>query len=361
VVSHWVRADYEPVLLQRGYTADLAGSSLAEVVARGVPRIIGDLEAYLAEHPGSASTALLVREGVRSSMTCPLRVEGRTVGLLFRSSRKASAYDDRQAAIHLAIAERLAQAVEKAWRIEQLTAANRAYFEMLSFVAHELRSPVAAMVMMGRVLTDGHLGPMDPTQKEQVGKMIARGEQLLTIIRDYLDLAWVEGGDLKPEFHADVDFRTAVADPALEMVAPALLQRRMTLTRKADLDWKGIACDPRLLQIVLGNLLSNAVKYGTEGGRVELDGAREPDRLRVSVWNQGPGFSPESRARLFKRFSRLPDKELSKRKGSGVGLFVSWKILQLHGGRIWAESEPGSWARFSFEVPQPIPSAGTAD
>ncbi|MEA3365244.1 MAG: GAF domain-containing protein, partial [Candidatus Hydrogenedentes bacterium] len=130
VVSHWSRALYSPLLLQNGYAEDLRQSTLARVRDTGQIRLIENLEAYLEAKQQSASTRLLVREGVRSSMTCPLSVEGRNGGFLFRSSRKPNTYGMHEVFLHSALADRLSQAVEKAYRIEQLTAANRAYTEI---------------------------------------------------------------------------------------------------------------------------------------------------------------------------------------------------------------------------------------
>ena len=95
-----------------------------------------------------------MREGVRSSLTCPLVVEGRVVGFLFRDSRRPQAFDAHHVQLEMAISERLSQAVEKAWRIEQLTAANHAYLEMLAFVSHEIKNPIASLVTDTRLLAD---------------------------------------------------------------------------------------------------------------------------------------------------------------------------------------------------------------
>ena len=92
--------------------------------------------------------------------------------------------------------------------------------------------------------------------------------------------------------------------------------------------------------------MGNAIKYGNPGGKIELDAARTNEGLLIRVFNEGPGFSPEDRDLLFKRFSRIRRPKLMKQKGTGVGLYVSWRIVQAHGRRIWAESEPKSWARF---------------
>ena len=354
VVSHWQRALYEPVLLREGYAEDLAGSSLQEVVERGSPRVINDLEAYLAEHPSSRSTRLLLREGVRSSMTCPLSVEGRNVGLLFRSSRQPNAYGDHQVALHLAVAERLGQAVEKAWRIEQLAAANRSYMEMLGFVTHELKSPVASIVLDGRVLADGYRGELQPQQKMAVGKIIHKGEYLLRLIREYLDLARIEGGDVELKPRPDADLATDVIEPTIEMVQPQIDDRKMRLVRQAPEEPVRAECDPDLLKIVMANLLSNAAKYGKEGGEIQVRLERTDAGFTVAVRNEGPGFPEAEKSRLFRKFSRLQTPELLAQKGTGVGLYTSWRIVRLHGGRLRAESEPGSWAEFRFEIPQPL-------
>jgi len=353
IVSHWVRASYEPVLLGSGYSESLAGSSLGKVIASGRPRVIPDLEAYLAEHPGSASTALLVREGVRSSMTCPLAVEGRSIGVMFRSSRRTGAYDDRQVRLHLAIAERVAQAVEKAWRIERLAAANRAYGEMLSFVSHELKNPLASVVMDARVLTGGYVGELAPRQTEVVERMARKSRHLLALLRDYLDLAQVEGPEFSLRVAPGVDLVADVIEPAVELVASELEERGSRLVRDLPPGPVAVACDAALLRIVVANLLGNAAKYGSQGGEIRVSAGREAGAVSVSVRNQGAGFPESALPRLFRRFSRLDTAATRERRGSGLGLYTCRRIVELHGGRIRAASEPGAWAEFSFTIPDP--------
>jgi len=106
------------------------------------------------------------------------------------------------------------------------------------------------------------------------------------------------------------------------------------------------------MKIVMMNLIGNGIKYGNRGGTLRVSLSKSYKKYEVSVWNEGPGFSEEERYRLFKKFSRLQATELADRKGSGIGLYVSWRIVRLHGGRIFAESQQGSWARFTVELPQ---------
>jgi hypothetical protein len=361
LVAHWARATYEPVLLGPGYAEDIGNGSLRRVIETGEPRIINDLSAYLAAHPTSASTALLVKEGVRSSMTCPLVVDGRRVGVMFRSSRRPAAYDEHQVRLHEALAERLAQAVEKAYRIDQLAAANRAYGEMLSFVSHELKSPLSSIVMDGRVLLGNFLGVVPPEQADQVARMVRKAEYLLTLVRDYLDLARIESGDLALRAQPAVDLARGLIEPAIELLHPQIEDRAMRLIREVPTVAPPVECDPDLLQIALANLLSNAVKYGDHGGDITVRAALGPDRFSLSVRNQGPGFPASERSRLFRKFSRLQTPELLSRRGSGVGLYTCWRIARLHGGSIHADSEVGQWAQFTIEIPQPLrPASGNA-
>jgi len=352
VVSHATEATYDPLYIKQGYAADLHGSSLETVFERGALRIIGDTEAYLRAHPQSTSTKLLVKEGIRSNMTCPLTVDGRRVGFLFRSSRAPEAYGPHQAAMHLAVAGRLSQAVEKAWRIRQLRDANEAYLEMLSFVSHEIKNPLGSLIMSGQLLTDGYLGELPPKVHAKVAGMVHQADDLLGLVRDYLNLARFETGNLDAEFEDGVNLVDDVIVPALESLEPQREEKSCTVERTFDDDAPAVRGDAGLLRIVAGNLIGNAIKYGHDNARIRVGAETLDDGVRVAVWNEGPGFPAEQRNRLFKKFSRLQTKELRKRKGSGVGLYISWRIVQIHGGHMDARSEEGKWAEFSFRLPR---------
>lgn len=352
VTSRWVRAEYEPIIMGQGFTEDLTGSTLKPLIEGKVLRVINDLEEYLRRNPKSRSTKVLIREGVMASMTCPLVVDGRCVGLLFRSSRQKHVYGPREVWMHLAVSERVAQAVDKAWRIRQLEAANAAYMEMLGFVAHELKSPVASMVLDARTMLDGYVGDLEEAQKKRLEKMTAKGEYLLGLVREYMDLARLESGDLAASMKPDVDM-TVLIQESIDIIEPQLVEKRMAIETEYPEDpaARKVECDPDLMKIVTVNLIGNAVKYGVEDGKIRVRVTVDGGLMRVAIRNDGPGFSPAARRSLFKKFSRLKDPELMKRKGTGVGLYTVWRVINLHGGRVDAESEQGSWAEFSFEIP----------
>jgi signal transduction histidine kinase len=279
------------------------------------------------------------------------------VGFIFRSSRTPYTYGPQHIELQMAISERLSQAVEKAWRIEQLEEANYAYTQMLGFVSHELQSPVASMVTDAQILVQGYLGDLTPEQRAKVQSMERKGQYLLSLVREYLDLARVEGGELRLQTRSRVNVMEDVVAEAVDLVRPQADAHGIHLmTCVPSPALPPVCCDPTLLRIVTVNLVDNAVKYGNEGGDIRVKAEvgldeKGGERLRISVWNSGPGFSQAQQNKLFRRFSRLDDPALKSRRGTGVGLYNSWRIVQLHKGRITAESKHGEWAEFSFEIP----------
>ena len=350
-VAHWSRAIYDPQYLKKGYAEYLNDSSLKSVLDSGHTRVINDLELYFHSRPQSQSTSLILREGVCSSLTCPLIVEDRNVGFLFRSSLRPNTYNGHLVKINRAMSERLGQAVEKARRIEQLEEANRAYNEVLGFVSHELKSPLTSLIMDAETLLGDYLGPLAPDQRGKIQQMVDKSSYLLELIRRYLNLARLEGGRFKPNIQPGINIFTEVIEPAINLVRGLIEKKGIHLVVPEIKEPILADCDPDLLKIVMVNLLGNAAKYGEEKGEIRVRVEIKDDRALVAVWNQGPGFPDTERFRLFQRFSRVQTPELLKHSGTGVGLYTSWRIIQLHSGRIWAESQEGQWAEFLFEIP----------
>ncbi len=350
MVLRYVKARYKPVYLGVGFASDIAGGSIQKVFRSGYPSIIHDMEFHARNNPQSDSARLLVREKIRSSMVCPLVVENRPVGMLMCRSRRPGAYGEHEVRLQTAFARRLGQAVEKAYRIEQLSSAMQSYMEMLSFVSHEVKNPVSSIIMLGKTLASGYFGTMEERQREIVERMVKRAEYLLNLTGEYLNLAHFETGKfhLRPR---ETDFFKDAVSHSLEIIATMAEERGMRVETIIDPALPTVTCDPELMKIVMTNLLSNAVKYGNRGGLLRLTISAGDHRMLVSVWNEGPGFPESEKIRLFRRFSKLQTPELMERRGHGVGLYVTWKILQLHGGRIWADSRHGEWAEFAFEIP----------
>lgn len=349
LVSYWTRTLYDEIALKTGYTETVRGSSLEDVLWNGRIRIIGDVEKYLGLHPGSNSTRLLVREGIGSNLTCPLKVDGRVVGALFRSSKVKHAYSGQHAVFQQAVSERLSQAVEKAYLIDKLDRRNRDYMEMLGFVSHELKSPLATIMMNADLLRKGFAGPLRDGQRKAAERIAKKGSHLNELIRDYLDLARLEGEGIRPKF-VDIELIDNVVNPSLDQVRELLSAANMKLQTRCPESLR-VKCEPGLIRSVLTNLLNNAAKYGSDGGEVEVRADAEEGGARIAVRNDGAGFRNEDRHLLFKRFSRLKTPEHSEVAGTGVGLYTCWRIVNLHKGTIEAASQYGQWAEFRFWIP----------
>ena len=357
IVSHWVKARYAGLLLVKDYREDLHLSSLKRVIEENCPRVIGDLEEYLKHNSSSHSTQLLLKEGVRSSMTCPLSVEGRPVGVLFRSSRTAWSYGKKEVFFHQLMAGRLSQVVDKFCLIKKLQEANQAYRELIGFVSHELKSPVAAIIFDSESIRQGYLGPVPTDIDRVVEKIHLKASYLLKMTRDYLDFSRIESSDLSLNIKNDLLFCQDIVNPALEFLQSEWQPKEIRIEKMWGVEEEliTVAADGELLRIVFHNLLSNAIKYAFPKALVRLEMGSTPTGFRFCIWNEGPGFLPENQTKLFSRFSRLQEPALLKSKGTGLGLYTCWRIIQAHGGRIEAQSEPGRWAAFSLFLPHPAP------
>lgn len=350
LVLYYVKTSYEPVYLVKGYASDISGGSVQNVFRSGYPSVISDLEVHYQQNPKSESARLLVQEGIHSSMACPLKVNNRDVAILIFRSKDIDAYSLHEIKLMLSFRDRLAQAVEKAYQVERLQSSMDSYMEMLGFVSHELKNPLASIITMAKTMASGYFEDIGEKNKEMLNRLVRKAEYLHNLAQEYLNLARFETGEFSIN-PVDVDFQSDVIDPSIDLVQTSIDENKMKLDTDYDDTSMKVRCDPELMKIVMVNLVNNAAKYGKPEGRILVKMDESERVIRVSVWNEGPGFPESEKIRLFRKFSRVHTPELMERDGHGVGLYVTWKIIQLHGGHIWALSEYGKWAEFCFEIP----------
>ena len=232
---------------------------------------------------------------------------------------------------------------------------NRAYLEMLGFVTHELKSPLASIVFGIGSLRDGILGPLSPGQEAVLRSAALSADYLRDTIANYLNLTRIEEGALGLSL-GRVRLRRDVVEPLFERFAELAADRQMALSAEVAEDLE-VAADPALVVSVVQNLLSNAVKYGRDGGEIRVRGRCDESSgsVLLSVWNEGPGFPAHAKGELFHRFGRLSAAETHS--GTGLGLFVAREIAVRHGGWLCADSEPGRWAEFTLALPAAAPAS----
>ncbi len=232
-------------------------------------------------------------------------------------------------------------------KLEQI---NRSYMETLGFVTHELKSPLISIKGMSSRLLKSNLADTTDEARHFLDRIARNSEELLDMVQNYLDLSRFENGELTAHASA-VNFKNDVLNPVIARETDLLHSRNISLDVECP-ETLVVRADEELLQTVLTNYLTNAAKYGREGGKARITVTSEADSVTVCVWNEGVGFSPEQAAQLFQRFSRLRTEQTRRTRGSGLGLFLCRQIIELQGGRVWTESEPGRWAAFYFRIPE---------
>ncbi|MBM4182138.1 MAG: response regulator [Betaproteobacteria bacterium] len=236
-------------------------------------------------------------------------------------------------------------------------AANRAKSRFLSQMSHELRTPMNAVLGFAELLHTDDEHPLRDDQKAYTGEILRAGRHLLDMINDVLDLARVESGKISVD--KDVVGLAEVFSECLDLIHPLASRRGIRVEAPCPgLDGLAVWADRLRLKQVLINLLSNAVKYNRDGGRIDIDCRAEANRLRLSVRDTGHGIGAEDMARLFRPFERFGPAAATQ-EGTGIGLALARRLVELMGGDIGAESTPGEGSTFWLELP--LASGATAD
>jgi signal transduction histidine kinase len=231
----------------------------------------------------------------------------------------------------------------------QLEIANRHKSEFLANMSHELRTPLNAIIGFSEVLQERMFGDMNDKQTEYINDIHGSGKHLLSLINDILDLSKVEAGRMELEL-ATFDVPSAI-DNALTLIKERAGRHNIELQAKVEPEITAITGDERKVKQILLNLLSNAVKFTPEGGRIIVAARPADDMVEVSVTDTGIGIAPEDCEAVFEEFRQVGTDYTKKAEGTGLGLALTRKFVELHGGKIWVTSEVGKGSTFAFTLP----------
>ena len=243
--------------------------------------------------------------------------------------------------------KRTAEALAKARRAAE--AANEAKSEFLANMSHELRTPLNSIIGFSEVMIDGMAGPVRDDQKEYLNDILESGNHLLSLITDILDLSKVEAGMIELELK-EISLKDLL-EGSLVMFKEKAITHNIKLSSDISEDVGHIVADERRLKQVMFNLLSNAVKFTPDGGKVGIKASKIDNEVQVAVWDTGIGISKEDMNKLFQPFQQIETTLTKIHPGTGLGLNLSKKFVELQGGRIWVESEFGKGSKFSFTIP----------
>jgi GAF domain-containing protein len=304
----------------------------------------------------------LIRFGYRALLSVPLLREDQIIGSLSFNRKAPGEFPSEVVDVLKTFATQSALAIQNARlfreiadKSRQLEAASQHKSEFLANMSHELRTPLNAILGFSEVLAQGMFGEINEKQTEYLHDILESGRHLLSLINDILDLSKIEAGRMELEL-TEFDLPQAIQN-ALTLVRERALRRGIALHHVIDDRVADIRADERKVKQVLLNLLSNAIKFTPEGGRIDVRAAPADGRVEVSVTDTGVGIAPEDLETVFEEFRQVGTAD-KKAEGTGLGLALSRKFIELHGGRIWVTSQVGVGSTFTFTLPvRPWPAS----
>jgi PAS domain S-box-containing protein len=227
---------------------------------------------------------------------------------------------------------------------------NLAKSEFLANMSHELRTPLNSVIGFSEVLQDQMFGQLNDKQREYLNNILTSGRHLLSLINDILDLSKVESGKMKLELSTFLLRETVEASLMMlrEKAQKGGIDLVMDIARQADVH---IEADQRKLKQILFNLLSNAVKFTSTGGTVKVSAVTNQNYIEITVEDSGIGIKEGDIHKLFHPFTQLESVYTKEYEGTGLGLALNRQLVELHGGRVWVNSEFGKGSRFGFTIP----------
>ena len=230
--------------------------------------------------------------------------------------------------------------------------ANRSKSDFLANMSHELRTPLNAIIGFSEILFDRTFGEMNPKQERYVDNITTSGRHLLELINDILDLSKVEAGKMELEL-TEVGIKRLL-ESSLIMIKERALRHGIVLDLQIpdDLSDLELYVDERKLKQIMFNLLSNAVKFTPDGGKIEVEASSEESEIAIGVSDTGIGINPKDLERVFETFEQIDSAHSLNQQGTGLGLALTRRLVGLHGGRIWVESQgEGRGSTFTFTIP----------
>jgi signal transduction histidine kinase len=308
--------------------------------------------------PGAYQSSVrdtLIRFGYRALLSVPLLREDQIIGSLSFNRKAPGEFPPEVVDVLKTFATQSALAIQNARlfreiadKSQQLEAASRHKSEFLANMSHELRTPLNAIIGFSEVLAEKMFGDVNAKQAEYLQDILESGRHLLSLINDILDLSKIEAGHMELE-PAYFDLSGAIHN-ALILVRERASRRGITLGSTIDERLGMVHGDERKVKQILLNLLSNALKFTPEGGRIDVGARRHDEVAELSVADTGIGIAPADQEAVFEEFRQVGAAE-RKAEGTGLGLALTRKFVELHGGKISVQSELGRGSTFTFTLP----------
>ena len=296
----------------------------------------------------------------RAEAALPLRIGNRIIGAIDIQSKTAGSFTEDDVAVLQTLADQVAVAIDNARSFElsqeavmEMREIDRLKSQFLANMSHELRTPLNSIIGFSRVIIKGIDGPVTELQQQDLTAIYNSGQHLLGLINDVLDLSKIEAGKMELAF--DEVNMADVTSSVLSTMSGLIKDKPIQMKRIIEPNLPTVRADAIRVRQVMINLLSNASKFTDEGDiLVEVGlkpGPTGRNELRVSVTDSGPGIAKQDQTKLFQAFSQVDDSPTRKTGGTGLGLSICQHIINMHGGRIWVDSDLGKGSTFHFTLP----------
>jgi signal transduction histidine kinase len=309
----------------------------------------------LLANPPTPAQSIIIRAGFRALLVVPLLGREQVVGVLVVRRKEPGAFPQNTVDLLKTFAAQSVLAIQNAHlfteieeKSHQLEIASQHKSQFLANMSHELRTPLNAILGYTELILDNIYGETPDKMREVLDRLHANGKHLLGLINDVLDLSKIEAGQLTLDL-ADYSLQDVVHTVvvAVESLANG---KKLSLTTAVGLNLPVGHGDERRLAQVLLNLVGNAIKF-TDKGEVAIKATAENGSFTVTVRDTGPGISPSDQGKIFEEFQQADNAATKRKGGTGLGLSIAKRIIGMHGGRIWVESNVGKGSTFAFTIP----------
>jgi GAF domain-containing protein len=350
VASHGSPTEYDDYMQSHPIEPD-RGTVAGRVLLEGKPVHVADVQA----DPEYTMVDISRTTGYHTILGLPLLREGNPIGVVILGRATVRPFTEKQVELATTFADQAVIAIENVRLFDeiqdksrQLEEASQHKSQFLANMSHELRTPLNAILGYTELMADGAYGEPSEKMLGILKRLEANGRHLLGLINDVLDLSKIEAGQLVLEL-SDYCVQD-IAQTVRSTLEPLAADKNLAFKVEMGTDLPPGRGDGRRLTQVLINLVGNAIKF-TDAGEVAIKAEANNGSFHVSVRDTGPGISAADQAKLFQEFQQADNAITRKKGGTGLGLAISKRIIEMHGGRIWVESQPGQGSIFTFTLP----------